>query len=178
MISGGGRMDISGTRAIYRLGHDLGEVRASIRQDFAFEVGGTKLEGRDGDTLNLPRWVCRILEEDGFVSADHEDMVTELKQALSKEKMVDAYELSKLDPDFYIRLEATMGTLEGRDLEKVEDLLVQLFRKRRGKIVKLADSADPAPDARSSMSVEERTFYGVIHDTALEFERQMGVSKK
>ena len=32
-------------------------------------------------------------------------MITQLKQALSKEKMVGEYQISTLDPHFYIKLE-------------------------------------------------------------------------
>lgn len=170
-------MDIRGISSIYRIGHELGEIRANIRQDFALDVGGINLEGRDGDTLNLPRWLCQILEKEDLISTEHEDMMAELQQAFSKEDMADQYELPKLESNFYIKLKMAMDSLKGRDLEKAEDLLIQLFRIRRGKIVVIADSVDPAPDARSHMTVEERVFYEEIHNISRQFESQMEVSK-
>ena len=54
--------------------------------------------------------------------------------------MVGEYQLSTLEPHFYIKLKETMKTLEKNDFDAIESILVELFRMRRGKIIKLADS--------------------------------------
>ena len=167
-------------RAIYRIGWELEDVSATARADFTIDCGpGTgpgsgsgsgnmRIEGRDGEPLSIPRYVARILESektgDGGDGADGRDgggyiasrddesdsMITALKQAISKERMSD--DLTKLEPDFYIRLEAALQGLESDlDRERAGDLRLQLFRRRHGKILRgVADVAD--------MTVEERGY--------------------
>ena len=62
-------------------------------------------------------------------------MITELKQALSKEKMVGEYQIY-IDPHFYIKLKESMKELNRDDFDKVESMMLELFRMKR-KLVKL-----------------------------------------
>ena len=101
------------------------------------------------------------------------DMITELKQALSKEKMVGEYLLSTLEPHFYIKLKQTMKELNRDDFNHVESILLELFRMRRGKIVKLADSIKLNSDIYNQLTVEENIFYTTIYDNSKEFENQV-----
>ena len=71
-------------------------------------MAGVKIEGTQGDTNNMPQWIGKILNDSGVGTIDMPDMITELKQALSKEKMVGEYQLSTLEPHFYIKLKQTV----------------------------------------------------------------------
>ena len=55
-----------------------------------------KTEGKQGEVNNMPQWVGKILSDNGLATLDSPDMITELKQALSKEKMVGEYQISTL----------------------------------------------------------------------------------
>ncbi|MDG7054458.1 MAG: hypothetical protein JRZ95_04010, partial [Nitrososphaerota archaeon] len=68
-------------------------------------------------------------------------MVVELKQAIVKENVQGEFELATLEPHFYIKLKSYMKTLEQSDFDKVESMLNSLVRKRKGKIIHLADSS-------------------------------------
>jgi len=132
-----------------------------------------KIEGTQGDTNNMPQWVGKILSDNKIGTLDTPDMITELKQALSKEKMVGEYQISTLDPHFYIKLKESMKVLNRDDFDRVESMMLELFRMRRGKLVKLADSIKLNSELYNKLTVEETIFYKTIHDNSVEFEKQI-----
>ena len=108
---------------------------------------------------------------------DSPDMITQLKQALSKEKMVGEYQLSTLEPHFYIKLKESIKEFDRNEFDQVESILLELFRMRRGKIVKLADSIKLNSDIYKQLTVEENIFYKTIYDNSKEFENQVRGSR-
>jgi DNA replication factor GINS len=100
-------------------------------------------------------------------------MITELKQALSKEKMVGEYQISTLDPHFYIKLKESMKELDKDDFDRVESMMLELFRMRRGKLVKLADSIKLTSDLYNKITIEENIFYKTIYENSKEFENKI-----
>ena len=138
-----------------------------------FNVAGTKTAGTQGEVINIPQWIGKILSENKFATLDSPDMITELKQALSKEKMVGEYQISTLEPHFYIKLKESMKQLKRDDFDKVESMMLELFRMRRGKLVKIADSIKLNSELNNKLTVEENIFYKTIHENSVEFERQI-----
>ena len=59
------------------------------------------------------------------------------------------------------------------DFDKVESIFLELFRMRRGKIVKLADSIKLNSDIYKQLTIEENIFYKTIYDNSKEFENQV-----
>jgi DNA replication factor GINS len=51
--------------------------------------------------------------------------------------------------------------------------MLELFRMRRGKLVKLADSIKLNSELYNKLTVEETIFYKTIHDNSVEFEKQI-----
>ncbi len=121
----------------------------------------------------MPQWIGKILSDDKLTTLDSPDMITELKQALSKEKMVGEYQISTLDPHFYIKLKESMKELGRDDFDKVESMMLELFRMRRGKLVKIADSIKLNSELYNKLTVEENIFYKTIHENSVEFEKQI-----
>ena len=158
---------------VHSIGYGLKDAKVTVNQDITFEVADTKIDGKQGEVMNLPRWVGKILEENGLAELDAPDMVTELKQALSKEKMVGEYQLSTLDPHFYIKLKDSIKKLDKHDYNNVESILKELFRMRRGKIIKLADSSKLTAELNAKLSVEEKIFFQSISDNSKLFEKQV-----
>ena len=76
-------------------------------------------------------------------------------------------------PDMITELKQSMKELSGDDFDKVESILLELFRMRRGKIVKLADSIKLNSDIYNQLTVEENIFYKTIYDNSKEFENQV-----
>ncbi|MCH8914381.1 MAG: DNA replication complex GINS family protein [Thaumarchaeota archaeon] len=166
-------MEIDKIEKVHSVGYRLKNAKITVNRNFKFNVAGTKTEGTQGDVINIPQWIGKILSDNNLATLDSPDMITELKQALSKEKMVGEYQLSTLDPHFYIKLKESMKQLNGDNFDKIESIMFELFRMRRGKIVKIADSIKLNSELYNKLTVEENIFYKTIHDNSVEFERQI-----
>jgi DNA replication factor GINS len=166
-------MKIDKISKVHSIGHRLKDAKVSINQDFKFNVAGIETEGKQGDINNMPQWVGKILTDNDIATLNSPDMITELKQALSKEKMVGEYQISTLEPHFYIKLKESMKELNRDDFDKVESIMLELFRMRRGKLVKIADSIKLNSELYNKLTVEENIFYKTIHENSLEFEKQI-----
>jgi len=166
-------MEIDKIEKVHSIGHRLKDSKVTVNRDFKFNVAGAKTEGTQGEVINMPQWIGKILSENNLASLDSPDMITELKQALSKEKMVGEYQISTLDPHFYIKLKESMKQLNRDDFDKVESMMLELFRMRRGKLVKIADSIKLNSELYNKLTVEENVFYKTIHENSVEFEKQI-----
>ena len=166
-------MEIEKIEKVHSIGHRLEDTKVSVTKDFKFNVAGIKLEGKQGEVNNMPQWVGKILSDDNFGTLDSPDMITALKQALSKEKMVGEYQLSTLEPHFYIKLKTSMKELSSNDFDKVESIMLELFRTRRGKLVKIADTIKLTSELYNKLTVEENIFYKTIYENSKEFEKQI-----
>jgi len=166
-------MEIDKIEKIHSIGYRLKDAKVTVNQDFKFNVAGIQIEGKQGEVNNMPRWLGKILSENNLGILDSPDMITELKQALSKEKMVGEYQLSTLDQHFYIKLKESMRQLTRDDFDKVESMMLELFRMRRGKLVKIADSIKLNSELYNKLTVEENIFYQTIYENSKEFENQI-----
>ena len=166
-------MEIDKVEKVHSIGYRLKDAKVTINQDFKYNVAGMKIEGTQGDTNNMPLWIGKILSENKIATLSSPDMITQLKQALSKEKMVGEYQISTLDPHFYIKLKESMKELNRDDFDKVESMMLELFRMRRGKLVKIADSMKLNSELYNKLTVEENVFYKTIHENSVEFENQI-----
>ena len=166
-------MEIDKVEKVHSIGYRLKDAKVTINEDFKYNVAGIKIEGTQGDTNNMPQWIGKILSENNVGTLISPDMITQLKQALSKEKMVGEYQISTLDPHFYIRLKESMKELNSDDFDKVESMMLELFRMRRGKLVKTADSIKLNSELYNKLTVEENIFYKTIHENSIEFEKQI-----
>ena len=66
-----------------------------------------------------------------------------------------------------------MKDLNKDDFDKVESMMLELFRMRRGKLVKIADSIKLNSELYNKLTVEENIFYKTIHENSVEFENQI-----
>ena len=166
-------MDIDKVEKLHTIGYNLKDTKVTLNQDIKFNVAGIQIEGTQGEVLNLPQWIGKTISDNKLGTLEMPDMITELKQALSKEKMVGEYQLSTLDPHFYIKLKQSMKELGRDDFDHVESIMLELFRMRRGKLVKLADSIKLTSDLYNKITVEEVVFFKSIYENSQEFERQI-----
>ena len=166
-------MDIDKIEKVHTIGYRLKDAKVTVNQDFKYDVAGVKVQGTQGEVSNMPQWVGKILEENNLGALTSPDMITELKQSLQKEKMVGEYQISTLDPHFYIKLRETLKELRRDDFDRVESMMLELFRMRRGKLVKQADTIKLNSELYKKLTVEEVIFYQTIHDNSVEFENQI-----
>ena len=163
---------------VHHTGFDLEDVKVTFLHDIKINVAGVDVEGKQGEMLNIPRWVASVLESDKHVSIQDTDMVVELKQATVKENVQGEFELATLEPHFYVKLISFMKKLPKDDFDKVESMLNSLVRKRQGKIIHLADSSQLTADLRQKLTLEERAFYEKIYNTSSDFKKQILGDKK
>lgn len=161
------------TRKIHEMGYGLESVDFEARRDFKVRVAGIEASARRGETRKVPYWVGRVLEVNGLGTVTLPDMVIVLKQALSKERIGGQHEFQALEPLFYVKLKTTLKRLEGRDYDRVYDMLFELFRMRNTKIVTKASSMKLSAEMKKRLTVEEQAFYNEIHNTCAEFQKRL-----
>jgi len=166
-------MELEDVIKVHSVGFDLEEVKVEFKHELKMDVSGIKIEGKESEIMNIPRWVAEILESENHVILHEQDMLTELKQAKVKEDVQGEESLSSLDKHFYIQINSYMKKLSKDDSDKVESMLNELVRIRQGKIVRLADSSKLTSDLMSKLSVEEEVYYNEIHKASLEFKKQV-----
>lgn len=163
---------------VHATGFNLEDVKVTFLHDIKLNVAGVDVEGKQGEILNIPRWIANVLESEKHVNIEEQDMVVELKQATVKENVQGEFELATLDPHFYVRLLSYMKKLPKDDYNKVESMLNSLVRKRQGKIIHLADSSKLTADLSQKLTLEERSFYEKIYNTSIDFKKQILGDKK
>ena len=163
---------------VHSIGYDLEEVKVTFNHDVKLAVSGVDIEGKQGEIINVPRWIAKVLESEKHVEVQEADMVNELKQAHVKENAVAEANLSTLEPHFYVKVNAYLEKLPQQDFERVHPLLRDLFRKRRSKIIQLADSLKLSAELSQKLTVEERSLYEKIYMDSHEIEKQILGDKK
>jgi DNA replication factor GINS len=158
---------------VHTTGYELEEVKIILNHDIKLNISGIEIEGKQGEMLNVPRWISQVLESENHAKLQDIDMLVELKQATVKENVQGEEHLSTLDPHFYIRLKSYMKTLLPQDFDKIESMLITLVRKRQGKIVRLADSSKLTANLSQKLTIEERLFYENIYKNATDFRKQI-----
>jgi len=169
---------------MHSIGNSLKNVKVEFKKDTALDVSDISIKGKQGEILNIPRWVANVLESEKYVEIQDVDMVVELKQAVEKEKMLGQFDLSTLqvqhqaDSHFYIKMKSYMNGLPEKDYDKVESMLNTLLRTRQTKIIRLADASKLTADISQKLSIEEREFYNNLHDNSSKFSKTIIGNKK
>ena len=162
----------------HSVGHNLEDVKVEFKKDLKLDVTNIAIDGKSGEILNIPRWVANILESEKNVEINDVDMITELKQAATKEEVQGAFDLSTLEPHFYIKLKSYMERLPEKDHDIAESMLNKLLRTRQSKIIRLADSSKLTAEISQKLSVEEHEFYNQVHETSIKFSKKIVGDKK
>ena len=157
----------------HSIGHNLEDVKVEFKKDLKLDVTNITIGGKSGEILNVPRWVANVLESEKNVEINDVDMITELKQAATKEEVQGAFDLSTLEPHFYIKLKSYMERLPEKDHDMAESMLNKLLRTRQSKIVRLADSLKLPADKSQKLTIEEREFYNQIHEISIKFSKKI-----
>jgi len=106
---------------MHSIGKSLKDVKVEIKKEQKLDVSDISIEGKQGETINIPRWAANILVSEKYIEIQDVDMLVELKQAVEKEKMLGQFDLSTLqvqhqaDPYYYIKMTAYMDGLPEKD---------------------------------------------------------------
>lgn len=157
---------------MYSIGYGTEDVKTVINHDFKINVSNVTISGKQGEVLNMPRWIAQTLESEKHAEIQEPDMGIELTQSISKENF-QGEELSHLEPDFYIKVKGYMTRQSEKERDRLESLLNTLIRKRLGKIIPRANSMELTADLAKKLSIEERSLYNTIHKNSAEFMSQI-----
>ena len=169
---------------IHSIGNGLKDVKVEFKKDLKLDILDISIKGKQGEILNIPRWVAEVLESEKHVEIQDVNMVVELKQAVEKEKMLGQFDLAVLqvqqqaDPHFYIKMKSYMKRLPEKDYDRVESMLNTLLRTRQTKIIRLADTSKLTADISQKLSIEEREFYNNLHDNSSKFSKTIIGNKR
>ena len=163
---------------IHSIGHDLKDVKVEFNKDLKLNVSDVTIDGKQGEILNIPRWVANVLEPEKYVEIKDSEIVTELKQAVMKEEVQSNFDLSVLEPYFYIKLKSYMQRMTEKDYDIMQSMLNKLLRTRQSKIIRLADSSKLTAEISQKLTVEERDFYNQVNNASTEFSKKIMDSKK
>lgn len=166
-------MQISELVQVHSIGFRLQDVKVNFLHDLKIEAPTVSIESKQGEILNISRWIAEVLSTEKLVQVQDTDMVVALKQAVMKENVQGDFDLSTLELDFYIKVNSFTQRLPPDDRDKIESMLNSLIRKRQGKIIKLADSSKMTSDLAKKLTIEERTLFDYIHNNSTEFKKQI-----
>ncbi len=171
-------MDISELIQIHTIGYRLQDVKVNFGHDLKIDVPEISIDAKHGEILSIPRWVADVLSSEKLAEVQDTDMVVALKQAIVKENVQGDFDLSTLEPEFYIKMNSFMQRLPQQDRDKLESMLNSLIRKRQGKIIKLADSSKLTSESAKKLTVEERALFEYIYSNSVDFKKQVLSDKK
>ena len=166
-------MDIHDLVRTHSVGHNLEDVKVEFKKDLKLDVANITIDGKSGEILNIPRWIANVLESEKNIEIIDVDMITELKQAVTKEEVQGVFDLSTLEPHFYIKLKSYMERLPEKDHDMAESMLNKLLRTRQSKIIRLADSLKLPADMSQKLTIEEREFYNQVHEISIKFSKKI-----
>ena len=162
---------------IHSIGYRLQEVKVSFAYDVKIDAPEAAIDAKHGEILSVPRWVAEVLSNEKVAEVQDTDMVVALKQAIVKENVQGDFDLSTLEPEFYIKMASFMRRLPEADRDKLESMLNSLVRKRQGKIVRLADSSKMGSELAKKLTIEERILFDYIYRNSTEFKKQVLTDK-
>ena len=89
-------LDIQNLVRVHSIGNDLHDVKVEFNRDLKIDISDITVEGKQGEIINIPRWIADILHSAKHVEIKDEDMFSELKQSIVKEKVQGEFDLSTL----------------------------------------------------------------------------------
>src|SRR2546422_4460224 len=133
------------------------------------EVGDLKIEKlREGEIAELPRWVAEEFAGLGLAEVAEEPFETEILKSLSREKMIGAFQLSNLAPDFYLRMKRRLAYLHDaaggggggkEDFERLRASCYDLIGIRLGKLLSLSSSSTTLSAIAHKLTPEGKAFF-------------------
>jgi DNA replication factor GINS len=167
---------IEAIQSIYQLGYMLEEVRVTYKEDAKMSVGNLVIDAKEGDMSSLPRWIAKILVEQGTVEVQSNDITGYISRTMNRERIAKPHDLSGVDVDFYVRVNDYLDGLKERERENLTISLNTFVASRLEKIVKLAAASSLSPELEAKLTAEEKELYILINKASTKFKK--GVLKK
>lgn len=160
----------------YGVGFMAEEVRVSFKRDVHISVSNVAVDAKEGDMSSLPRWLAKMLAEQGALEIQAGDLAGYVSRAMNRERIAKPHDLSGIDVDFYVRVNDYLEGMKERERENLIISLNTFVASRLEKIVKLAAASPLSPELEARLSAEERELYVLINAASARFKK--GVLKK
>jgi len=142
-------------------------MKSSIEQ---IEVGDLVLaKAKEGERVELPRWVAEELVESGIAELQEEPFDVEIFKALTREKMLASPQLSPLEASFYVRMRRRLAVIKAgvekgkyrrEDYEKLRMASYDLIGRRLSKLLSISSSTS-VKTITDRITPEEKAFFTV-----------------
>jgi len=129
-------------------------------------------ETKEGDLIEVPRWVSEVLVDMGFAEVQGEPFEVEVFKVLSRERIQGSLQLSTLKGDFYLKMKRYLGNLKLKserngafkpDFERFSVSAYDLITLRLSKLLYLASSSSTPQDLFEKITPEERELFNEAH---------------
>ena len=67
-------MELEDTTKVYSVGYDLEDVKVEFSHDLKINVSGIQIDGKEGEIMNIPRWIAKTLHSDNHIVIHEQDM--------------------------------------------------------------------------------------------------------
>jgi hypothetical protein len=142
------------------------------------------LSAKVGQEVEVPYWTARELVQLGYARFREEDVLNynSLSKIHWRETIPASRQLPALQPNFYCLLRRHVNDLRElskrdqtklRELERTESLVRDIVNCRVRKIVSLAASPTPSEELIQGLTYEERSLYGILNKTILEWKSKL-----
>ena len=167
---------IEAIQRVYQLGYMLEEIRVAYKEDAKMSVDNIVIDAKEGDMSSLPRWIAKILLEQGTVEIQSNDVIGYISRTMNRERIAKPHDLTGVDVDFYVRVNDYLEGIKERERENLIVSLNTFVASRLEKIVKLAAASSLSPELEGKLSAEEKELYILINKVSTKFKK--GVLKK
>ncbi|WP_455277886.1 hypothetical protein [[Eubacterium] cellulosolvens] len=138
---------------------------------------------KDGDEIEIPRWLARELTKNRMVKILDEGPleIPDLAKIHWRESIPESREIPQLDYDFYNKLRELLRELSNNDQDPSQKALFEkalsqskdIINCRLHKIVYLAASPSTSDATIQKMAVEERSLYNDLSSTINEWKNKI-----
>jgi DNA replication factor GINS len=164
--------DISILYIFSNLDYLLKDVRVIYLKDVEIQIHPfVFISAKEGDMTSVPRWISIILNKEGLIEIHDEDNLSYVKRALNRERISSAHTLSAIDPDFYVRTNNYLRSIDERERESLIVSLNPFIASRIQKIVKLSASSPLVPEIEEKLSLEEKLLYETFYEMTFNFKK-------
>jgi len=164
--------DISILYMFSTLDYLLKDVRVIYLKDVEISIPHfVSINAREGDMTSIPRWISRILGEQGLIEIHDDDHLSYIKRALNRERISSNHVLSAIDPDFYVRVNNYLRNIDEKQRESLIVSLNPFIVSRLQKIVKLSASSPLVPEIEEKLSLEEKLLYEIFYEKTFDFKK-------
>ena len=143
------------------------------KQDVKVSNDNIQIDAKEGDISSIRRWIAKILSQHKLVEIQDSEISSYVSRALNRERIARPHDLSKIDIDFYVRVDDYLRGLKERDRENLMISLNSFVAARLEKIVKLAAASPLAAETEEKLSAEESLLYTLVHDSTSLFKQQV-----